>query len=100
MDDLGLLLEELMDVCQKWYVLGLKLKVSVQTLDGIRAQFADTRDQLLAMLKTWLITHGNHSWESIIDALRSRDVDEWMLSQDLLRKYYLLKETEVYESKR
>ena len=97
LNDLGLLLEELMHGCDRWYVLGLKLKVSVVTLDRIRAQFPDSRDQLLEMLKTWLQTSDNPSWWAVIDALRSPGVDEWMLSDILWRK---MEETEAYESKR
>ena len=99
LNDLGLLLDELMVVCRKWYILGLKLKVSVQTLDRIRAQFSDVTDQLLEMLKTWLTTSDNPRWETLIDALRSPGVDNMMLSHDLLSKYCPVEETEVYESK-
>ena len=100
LNDLGLLLEELMDVYQKWYLLGLKLGVSVQTLDRIRTQFPDSRDQLLEMLKTWLTNSDNTRWETLIDALRSRGVGENGLSQNLLMKCWQMEETEVHESKR
>ena len=92
LNDLGLLLEELMVVCQKWYVLGLMLNVSVQTLDRIRAQFPDSRDQLLEMLKTWLITSDNASWKTVTDALRSKSVEAYQLAGGLERKYCLTKD--------
>jgi len=86
-----------MDRCDRWYVLGLKLKVSVVTLDRIRAQFHDSRDQLLEMLKTWLQTSDNPSWWAVIDALRSPGVGLFELSDNLWRK---MRKTEVDESKR
>ena len=100
LNDLGLLLQELMVVYRKWYVLGLMLNVSVQTLDRIRAQFSDSQDQLLEMLKTWLKTAINPSWKTLAYALRSPGVEEMRLSDILQKKYFLIKETEVYESKR
>ena len=89
-----------MVVYRKWYVLGLMLNVSVQTLDRIRAQFSDSQDQLLEMLKTWLKTAINPSWKTLAYALRSPGVEEMRLSEFLQKKYFLIKETEVYESKR
>ena len=85
LDDLRLLLEKLLDV--KWYHLGLLLKVRVEKLDGIRAQFRDPRDQLLEMLKTWLITSDNPSWKSLTDALRSQTVGASQLAGVLEAKY-------------
>ena len=58
----------------QWYHLGLQLKVRIGTLDRIRTQFHDPRDQLLEMLKTWLTTSDNTSWKMLTDALRSRSV--------------------------
>ena len=56
MDDLGLLLEELLDVQTKWYSLGALLKQDHGILDGIRRYFSDPRDCLLEMLKSLLTT--------------------------------------------
>ena len=55
-DDLGCVLEEVIDVSAQWYHLGLQLKVKTGTLDSISIQFSRPRDQLLEMLKTWLTT--------------------------------------------
>ena len=70
-DDLGCVLEEVLDVSAQWYPLGLQLKVRTGTLDRIQTQFPTSRDQLLEMLKTWLITSDNTSWKTLIDALPS-----------------------------
>ena len=85
-DDLGLLLEELLDV--KWYNLGLQLNLTVSTQDRIRTQFHEPRDQVLEMLKTWLTTGYNHSLKTLTDALRSRNVGASQLAKRLEAKYY------------
>ena len=84
-DDLGLLLEELLDV--KWYNLGLQLNLSVGTQDRIRTQFHEPRDQVLEMLKTWLNTTYNPSLKTLTDALRSRNVGASQLAKQLEAKY-------------
>ena len=97
LDDLGLLLEELLDVCTNWYHLGIQLKQNFMGLDGIREQFPDSRDWLLEMLKTWLDTTLKPSWKTLTDALRSRSVGESQLANDLETKYCQVKDT--HESK-
>ena len=96
--DIGLLLEELVVICDQWYHLGLQLKVGIGTLDSIRTQFRDSRDQLLEMLKFWLTTSRSTSWKTIIDALRSRSVQQSGLAANLEEKYKV-EEPEVHESK-
>ena len=95
MDDLGQVMEEVLDVSAQWYHLGLQLKVRTGTLDRIRTQFHDPRDQLLEMLKTWLITSDKTSWKTFTDALRSRSVGASQLAGVLMTKYCLVEETEV-----
>ena len=85
-----------MDVSAQWYPLGLQLKVKTGTLDSIRTQFQNPRDQLLEMLKTWLNTSDNASWTTLTDALRSRSVGACQLAAALGTKYCLGKETEVH----
>ena len=79
----------------QWYHLGLQLKVTIGTLDRIRSQFTDRRDQLLEMLKTWLTTSDNTSWKTLTDALRSRSVGTSQLASVLETKYCLVEEAEV-----
>ena len=95
MDDLGRVLEEVLDVSAHWYPLGLQLQVRISTLDSIRMQFQNPRDQLLEMLKTWLTTSDNTSWKTLTDALRSRSVGASLLASVLEAKYGLVEETEV-----
>ena len=91
-NELGLLLEELRDVQTKWYNLGLQLNLTVSTQDRIKTQFTNPRDQLLEMLKTWL-SSGYQSWEMLTNALRSRNVGENQLADDLEAKYCRPKDT-------
>ena len=102
MDDLGLLLEELdhafqldelVNVRERWYLLGLQLKVSTKKLDRIRAQFPDPEDQLPEMLKTWLTTGDNTSWKALTDAVKSRIVGGYQIADYLESKYCPMKDT-------
>ena len=77
----------------KWYNLGLLLNLTVSTQDRIKTQFTDPRDQLLEMLKTWLSPGYDNSWKTLTDALRSRNVGESQLADDLEAKYCRLKDT-------
>ena len=95
MDDLGRVLEEVLDVSAQWYPLGLQLQVRIGTLDSIQTQFPDPKRQLLEMLKTWLTTSDDTSWKSLTDALRSRSVGATQLASVLETKYCLVEETEV-----
>jgi len=90
LDDLGLLLEELMDLRAQWYRLGIQLRMRIETLDRIETQFHNPRDQLLEMLKTWLTTSDNPSWKTLTDVLKR--VGESRLAGGLERKYCLKKD--------
>ena len=91
-DDLSHVLEEVVDISARWYQLGLQLGVKPGTLDRIRAQFSDPRDQLQEMLKTWLETCASPSWKILVDALR--DVGASQLAETLETKYCLVDRTE------
>ena len=71
----------------QWYHLGLQLKVKTGTLDSIRAQFSRPRDQLLEMLKTWLTTGNDPSWQTLTDALGKDSVGASQLAHSLKAKY-------------
>ena len=79
----------------QWYHLGVQLKVRIGTLDRIRTQFHDPRDQLLEMLKTWLTTCDNTSWKTLTDALRSRSVGASQLACLLETKHCVMEENVV-----
>ena len=92
LDDLGLLLEELMDACGWWYDLGLQLNLSREILNTISPQFRSPIDFFLEMLKIWLTSSDNTSWKALLDALRSPTMEKNRLAGDLERKYCLTKE--------
>ena len=89
------MLEEVLDASAQWYNLGLKLKVRTGTLDSIRTQFPDPKDQLREMLKAWLNTSDNPTWKILTDSLRSRSVGASQLAGDLETKYCPLDGMEV-----
>ena len=95
MDDLGQVMEEVLDVSAQWYHLGVQLKVRIGTLDSIQVQFPDPKRQLLEVLKTWLTTSDNTSWKSLTDALRSRSVGASQLASVLERKHCVMEEIVV-----
>ena len=90
-DDLGQVLEAVMDVAAQWYPLGLQLKVKTGTLDSIRIQFQSPKDKLLEMLKTWLNSGHNISWRTLTEALRSQSVGRGQLA-DVLETEHCLEE--------
>ena len=94
-NDLGLVLNEVLEVSTNWYVLGLQLNVRTGTLDRIRSQFPDPNDQLREMLKAWLKTSNNPTWKTLTDALRSRSVGASQLAGDLKTKYCKVEGTKV-----
>ena len=86
--DLVVMFEALIDVRSKWYDIGLYLKVSKGTLDAIKSQFGDPREQLREMLSEWLKTYPYPSWKLLIEALRSPIVGE-NHQADTLEQLYL-----------
>ena len=79
--------EELWDVREQWYSLGLQLRLRTETLDKIKSgrQFTDPRDKLVEMLKAWLTAADNPSWKTLTVAVRS--VGACQLADDLESKY-------------
>jgi len=94
-NDLGEVLEEILDISAKWYLLGLQLKLKIGTLDSIQVQFPDPKRQLLEMLKAWLNTSDNTTWKILTVALRSQSVGASQLAGVLEAKYCLVEETKV-----
>ena len=97
-DDLGCVLEEVLDVAAQWYNLGLKLKVRTGRLNCIRAEFNTPEDQLREMLNAWLTTGDNPSWKALIDALGSKMVGASQLAATLEKMYSPVERTELDES--
>ena len=94
-DDLGCVLEEVLDAAAQWYNLGLKLKVRTATIDSIQEDFTATQHRLREMLKAWLNTCDNPSWKTLIDALKSPLVGASQLAAALETKYCSVEKTEL-----
>ena len=87
-DDLGTVLQEAYEARNKWYDIGLGLKVSVATLDGIKSQSDDPKDCLRETLKPWLKgTDPKPTWRALVEALKSCIVEEHQLAKRLEAKY-------------
>ena len=93
-DDLGCVLEGVVDAAAQWYNLGLKLKVKTATLDSIQEDFTATQHRLREMLKAWLNTGDNPSWKTLIDALKSPLVGASQLAAVLETEYTPVERTE------
>ena len=72
-DDLAILVNELYEVRDKWYHLGVQLKVLVHDLKAIRTQYNNNPDNcLIEMLSHWLtMTPPPPTWQRVVDALNS-----------------------------
>ena len=82
--DLDLLTQELTPVQHKWESIGDELPYSFNA-DYIRRHHSDAGDHLRAMLRGQL--HGITTWRNIVDALRSPDVGDPQLADELEAKY-------------
>ena len=93
MDDLGCVMNEVLDVAAEWYDLGLQLNIRTSELKCIRQQFNTPKDQLREMLDVWLTSGDDPSWKALTNAIRSRSVEKSQLAGVLETKYCQVKET-------
>ena len=83
--DLDLLTRELRPVQHKWESIGDELPY-IYGVGNIRCQYSDDGYCLRKMLSTQL--RGVTTWRNILDALRSPDVSDSQLSDELEAKYF------------
>ena len=84
---MDLLTQELTGVKQKWYEIGGDLGLP-STVDDIRHQYSDPDICLREMLQKWLqLGFTATTWRNIVYALRSPDVRESQLGDQLEAKY-------------
>ncbi len=87
-DDLRPVLKELVTACAaEWENIGLELKLSSGTLDAMKGPQKPPKDCLRDMLKKWLTTSPNPSWQDLIEALKSPLVGQDALARELQSKY-------------
>ena len=78
---------EIHDARTKWYDIGLELKVPEPTLKSIESKYTDDKVCLREVITAWLKAGDNATWESLVDALRTKVVDEPKLAAVLEAKY-------------
>ena len=83
--DLDLLTQELTAVKQKWYEIGVDLGLNISVND-IRSKYSDPDVCLKVMLEKQLEVFPT-TWRNVVDALRSPDVRESELGDQLEAKY-------------
>ena len=92
--DLLNVMEELADVRAKWYNIGLGLGLSVGTLNSIETERNNTSDSLRATLMKWLNAYSPPpTWGKVVEALRTKTVDEARLAAHLEQKYCTAQDT-------
>ena len=97
-NDLLKVLDELYDVREKWYDIGLRLEVPIETLENIKATMADHGDHnscLREVLLFWLKS-GNATWLPLCEALRHRTIGQASLADTLQAKYLTGKQLASY----
>ena len=87
--DLATLQNALYEVRDKWYHLGVQLKVPISDLRAIRTQFRDNPDDsLLEMLSVWLsITTPSPTWQTVVDALCCASIGRQKIAENIQRTY-------------
>jgi len=54
----------------------------------LRSKYNDPGDQLREVLRTWLTTSDNPTWQAMVQALKSPVIEEPRLARELQQKYY------------
>ena len=87
-NDLGSVLEGLVDVSEKWFYIGLCLKLKPGILNGIKANQSNILDRMCEMLQEWLKNSTSPpTWKALVAALRSKKVGENQLANELEQKH-------------
>ena len=85
--DLAVVVENLCEVKEKWYSIGLQLKIPSSILDSIEKEDNTLNDKLTSMIKSWLKSTSSKSWMVVCDALKTLSVGENVLAGRLQKKY-------------
>ena len=84
--DIPKVLENVWEARQKWYSIGIQLKLKASDLDVIRQQGNNNGpdDFVIEMVKIWLRQEGA-TWEALIDALKHETVGYPILASTSLQ---------------
>ncbi len=86
--DLRAVLTQLLPVCADWYDIGLALDMSPGTLDAMKVgTYKEPKHCLRDVLKEWLSTSPDPSWEGLVAALKDPIVGKGALARQLETKY-------------
>ena len=83
-DDLSIVFEKLFKARTKWFQIGMKLTMDIETLNSIAMKNQDnTENSLLKMLTHRLQAGGSLTWRDLCDCLRSPTVDRNDVAQKI-----------------
>ncbi len=88
-NDLATVLDELFEVRAQWNDIGLGLGVPPGTLEAIEQDHPSSKRRLTEVLKVWLNTLPDPSWESLVQALRRPLAGAETLANKLEMKFCL-----------
>ncbi len=90
-NDLVTVLEVLLEVRAQWNDIGLGLGVPPGTLEAIEQDHPNSKRRLTEVLKVWLNSLPDPSWEGLVQALRRPLVGEEVLANKLEMRFCLQK---------
>ena len=86
--DLSDILNAIFTAGDKWFQIGLQLRLSYSTLNVIKRDNHDTTDCLTDMLQKWLTsTSSPPTWSGLVQALSSGPVGEKRLAEEIRKQY-------------
>ena len=83
-------MNELHEVRDKWYSLGVQLNMKTSDLDAIQIQYMNNPDNcLLHMLSSWLdkAESSPPSWQRVVDALCCAPINRPLIAEQIRNKY-------------
>ena len=69
-------MEELHEAKDRWLYIGMNLKVSVSSLNGIEHDQHNISDRYRKMLQEWLQNGDDRSWKALAEALGRKSVGD------------------------
>ena len=83
--NLGEIQNILSEVCEKWFNIGIQLKITHGTLKIIEADYKKVEECCREMLHTWLTQEPEPTWAALVEALKSPSLK----CEDVARKIEL-----------
>ena len=92
--DLPTVLNEVIDITEKWQDIGIQLRLKDKCLVDIQGRDSDSRSKFRDMMRLWL-TSDKACWDDLIGALRTKSVNEHQLSDQLKSQYCRKRELQL-----